>query len=147
MAENDVHGLTEEALDAMVDLFVEAVEALVHCQGASARFLPEERHLPLRFTDLYSSHSGQIAAILAANGKAVDVVGTWINVRNRVVGEISALGTSHAGNPAQVMHAVAAPVRAGFAAVLAHTLPRGTHQELHAMRETLGKALDGLIHP
>ena len=48
---------------------------------------------------------------------------------------------------AQPRTGVAAPVGAAIAAALAHSLPRGTQLELHAMRETLGKALYRLSQP
>lgn len=144
MAEHYAHGLTEDALDALVDLFVAAVDALTSCEGAAARCLPEERHLPLRFTELYHSYSGQIAAILAANGKAMDVVGTWISMRNRLLVDLHAVRPGQTGNVAHAMLAVGDRVRAGFAAVLTYALPQATHQELHGMQESLGKALDNL---
>ena len=146
MPHSHAHGLTDEALDALVDLFVGAVGALADCEGAAARATPEDRSLPLRFTDLYRDLSGQIAVILAEHGKAVDVIGTWIGARNQLLAELREIRSSHTGDLAHLMHAIAAPVHAGLAAVLSHSLPGPIRSEVEAMREMLGKILDTLRH-
>ena len=144
MPQSHAEGLTDDALDALVDLFIGAVGALADCERAAARATPEDRPLALEFTDFYRDLSGQIAVILADQGKAVDVIGTWMGARNQLLAQMRGLKSSHTGDLAQIMQSVAAPVHAGLAAVLSHSLPGSTRREIEAMREMLGKVLDPL---
>ncbi len=144
MPQGHAQGLTDEALDALLDLFIGTVGALADCEGAAARAAPEDRPLALGFTEFYRDLSGQIAMILAEQGKAVDVIGTWIGARNQLLAQMRGLKSSHTGDLVQIMQSVAAPVHAGLAAVLSHPLPGSTRSEIEAMREMLGKVLDPL---
>lgn len=144
MTGSEAQALSDEALDALRELFTQAISALAECERIAASSLTDQRDLPLRLTDFYRNLSGQIAAILAADGKAVDVVGSWISARNRAVAEIHARRPETGQRRDDLLRAAAAPVFDAFAGSLAEGLPLAVSHELMTACETLAELLADL---